>query len=254
MLNKAQTFLTELGLKENEAKVYIACLQKPLGMLVHEVVSMTDLKRSTVDLILLRLRKQRYITRYKQGARWVYCAEDPSKIAHSVEDKITEFKDFIPSLLGVIGHGGVPNIKFYEGRDAVESIYNDILLTSKRLMGQDYEIAVISSGSDLISLLPNHYPQFVKKRIKAGIPTRILAPSNEISKTLYRCSEPQLRKSRFFNNGEFSFRIEINIFADKVAFINFTEPSVIGIIIENATIADSMKAIFNMLWKGNPET
>lgn len=251
MLEKAKRYLVDLGLKENESQVYLACLQKPMGLFVHEIVNITSLKRSTIDLVLNRMISQNFISRYKQGARWVYCAESPDKISYSAQVKIEEFTNFIPALLNLVDQGHTPHVRFYEGSKGVESIYEDILLTNKAIMKQGHELLIISSGKDLIRLLPNHYKQFVQKRIRNGIPIRVLAPNNPVSQKLYKTSQAQLRTTCFFDEQAYPFKTEIDIYGNKIALINFTEPGIMGTVIESAAIASSMQSVFNMLWVGN---
>ncbi len=248
MLKKAQRHLIDLGLKENEAEIYLACLQKPMGLFVHEIVNITGIKRSTIDIVLQRLIKHNFASRHKEGARWVYCAESPDKISYSVQNKIEDFNDFIPSLLNLMDQGHGTNVRFYDGMQGVERIFDDILLTNKRLINKDHELFIMSSGKDLISLLPNHYKQFVQKRIRNGIPARVLAPDNKVCHRLYKASKIQLRTTKFFNEDIYPFKTEIDIYGDKVAMINFTEPGIMGTVIENRAIASSMVSVFNMLW------
>lgn len=248
MLSKAKEQLKGLGLKENEASIYLACLQKPMGLFVHEITNMTGIKRSTVDLILIRLQKQSFVSRHKQGARWIYCAESPDKISFSVQEKVNDFNNLIPVLLSITDHGSVPSVRFYEGVTGVERIFDDVLLNSKRLIQKDHELLIMSSGKDLIELFPNHYKKFVQKRIRSGVQARVLAPDGSVSQRLYKTSKPQLRKTCFFDAKLYPFKTEIDIYGDKVALINFAEPDIMGTVIESRAIASSMRSVFDMLW------
>jgi sugar-specific transcriptional regulator TrmB len=248
MIKQSLKHLVELGLQKNEAQVYLACLQRPLGLFVHQIQTVTEIKRSTIDLLLQRLRKMGYISRYRHGKRWAYCAESPERISLSMKEKLTAFNEFIPSLLSKLQDQKSSYVHFYEGVDGIEQIFDDILLTCHRLPVPDNELFIISSGKDLITLLPDHYKQFIRKRIRNGIPAKILAPDNLHSHKLYPESKAQLRQTRFFNEKEFPFQIEIDIYGNKVALINFSSLQTIGTVIENEAIALSMRSIFQMLW------
>lgn len=194
------------------------------------------------------MRKKNFISRYKQGLRWVYCAEHPDKITHDIEESLKEFANIIPALFKTVELGHTPNVRFYEGIKGVQNIYNDILITNKRLMKRDHELCIISSGRDLIKLLPNHSRDFVKKRIRNGIPVRMIAPQNIISEKIYPTSKTQLRQTVFFDEEKYPFQTEFNIYGDKIALINFSEPGVMGTVIDSPMISLSMRSLFNMLW------
>ena len=247
MFNAAKRHLTNLGLRENEALVYLACLQYPTGTSVHELVSATNIKRSSVDLILDRLRKRGFIQRHKEGKRWFYRAETPENIVFSIEERTQDFKQFLPVFMQSMTSGAMPSVRFYEGLEGVNQVFDDILL-STRLSKSNNELLTISSGKDLIKLIPGHQLQFVKKRIREQIPLRILAPESEFTRKLFVENERALRSSRFFDEKQFNFKMEIDIYADKVALLTFSEPRVMGTVIENKEIADSMRSIFELIW------
>ncbi len=247
-MKKAKNYLIDLGLKENDADVYLSCLQKPMGLYVHEIASVTDIKRSSIDLILSRLRKQGYITRHKQGARWIYCAEPLEKLSHKIEEKVKDFKTFIPSFLELLDNSNTPNVRFYEGEKGISSIFDDVLMTCGRLDSTNNELLIISSGRDLIKLLPDHQNRFIQKRIRKGIPVKILAPENNITQRLYSTSKRHIRQTKFFSEAYYPFQIEIDIYGDKVAMISFSDPGIMGTVIENKAIANSLRSLFRMLW------
>lgn len=248
MIKDAHKYLTELGLKENDSQVYLACFQRPMGLFVHEIVELTDLKRSTIDLILQRLRKKGFISRHKQGARWVYCAESPEKISHSIHNKLNAFDEFIPGLFSMIENSALPNVRFYEGKQGIESVFDDILLNCKRANNKDHELLTISSGKDIIQLLPDHHKKFIQKRVRHSITTRMLAPNNKTSQAVYKSDPRHLRQTHFFDEQQYSFTNEIDIYAHKVALMNFAEPGIMATVIESKSIAESMRALFDMLW------
>lgn len=248
MLDHALKYFVDLGLKDNEAQIYLTCLKKPTGLLVHEIVSETDIKRSTIDLILVRLIDKGLITRHKEGARWVFCAQSPEHLAHGLDQKLSDFKKFIPFLMSEFEDGLMPSVRFYEGNKGVDAIYQDILLECGRAAPPENRVLTISSGKDLIKILPDHHKNFIQKRIRKGISTKVLGPDNKISQTIYVENKKHLRETRFFNAQSFPFSVEINIYAQKVAFINLSETQKIGVVIHNKRISSSLNSIFQMLW------
>ena len=252
MFNEAIDQLSELGLKKNEAQVYLACLRKPYGIHVHEIADLTDVKRSSIDVILQRLRERGFVIRFKEGQRWLYRAETPEKIAFSFEEKIADFKSFAPYLSQAMSSGPVPNVRFYEGISGVSKVYDDILLATSS-EGSTKGVLTISSGKDLLKLLPGHHKQFIRKRINRQIRVRLLAPDNSLTRKLFASEESSLRHTRYFNEQAHPFKVEVNIYANKIALVNFSDPGIMATVIENNEIAASFRSIFELLWLGSTD-
>lgn len=247
--------LIDLGFKASEADIYMACLRAPYGLFVHQIVEQTKVQRSTVDLILHRLREAQYIARYREGARWVYTAEDPERIVFSFKEKVRGLTQTAEKLKLEMQGFAAPVTKFYEGEKGLKALYDDILITMKTAQSPrdhlENSLCIISSGQDLIKALPKHGKEFTRKRVNNGIYAHILAPDTAISKAAFTSSQNQLRQSRFFNAKSYQFETEVNIYADKVAHISFSEHALVGTVISNAQIARSMRSLFAMLWNNN---
>ena len=61
-----------MSLKQKDTAVYLACLHFKEGLFVHEIVKQTQIKRSTVDVILQRLIDLNFINRVKVGGRYKF--------------------------------------------------------------------------------------------------------------------------------------------------------------------------------------
>jgi len=248
-MKKVIRHLTSLGLKETDAQVYLACLGRAGGLHVHEIVERTGIQRSTVDLILSRLKKQGFVSVHKEGARRVFSAEHPERISFSFEQNLRDFQSFMPQMAALLNDGENACVRFFEGVRGIEAVYDDILLTCQALQASTREILVVSSGKDLLSVLPDHDRNFIRKRIRRGIKTQILAPKDAISQQIFVSGEKALRSTRFFDGTAFPMEIEIDLYADKVAFINLKEPNLSGTILQSPPIARSLRSLFMMMWQ-----
>jgi predicted transcriptional regulator len=245
--------LIELGFKPAEADIYMSCLRAPYGLFVNQIVAQTKVQRSTVDLMLHRLRDAQYIARHKEGARWVYTAEDPERIVFSYQEKVKGLTKAATQLKAEMEGFAAPVTKFYEGEKGVKALYDDMLITMRSSSQPrdrlDNSICIISSGQDLIRALPKHGKEFTRKRINNGIHAHILAPDTAISRAAFKPLEKQLRQTRFFDAASYGFTTEINIYANKVAHISFSEHALVGTVIANPQIAHSMRSLFTMIWE-----
>ncbi len=248
MARDIERYFSDLGMKPEEAKVYLACLKRPNGLFVHEIVRNTNIKRSTTDLILNRLRKCSFVSRHRDGARWVYCAEPPEKISFSFEKKLEGFRTILPLLMKQFHTGALPVVRFFEGNEGLEQLFDDILLTCKALPMEKRELLIISSGYNLLKALPEHEQRFIKKRVKQNISVRILAPNDKITQQIYKTDPMSLRKTKFFDGKTYPFSVEMNIYADKIALLDFSDSGATGTIIQNSEITSSVNSLFRMLW------
>ena len=78
-------------------------------------------------------------------------------------------------------------------------------------------------------------------------------PSDEYIKEHVKANKEELRESILLPEKEFPISNEINIYQNKVAILSFGDEK-IGIIIESQQIADTQRAIFNLLWKSLKKT
>lgn len=109
------------------------------------------------------------------------------------------------------------------------------------------ELLAISSGEDVFEITPEHQKQFINKRIKERIPIRWIAPDEPISRKLDETSAKEFRKIKFFDSKKYQFHIEIDVYANKIALISLSKEHG-GVIIENKSLAESFRSLFNLLW------
>lgn len=246
MPQNVKEILEKLGLKEPEVRVYFACLEHKEGLFVAEITKLTGIKRSTVNLILERLAKKGFITFHLDGSRKLFSAESPEALLFQFEDSLSELRHLIPLLRIAAGKDKKTNIRFFEGREALEKILSDVLITLKMTRGSK-ELLEISSGQDVFEVQPDHRKKFIDKRIRERIPLRWIAPESKLAREIDKTSKQELRKIKYFDSKKYEFQIEIDVYSDKIALIDLGKyPS--GVIVENKLLADSFRSLFNLLW------
>jgi len=247
MLEDVQKILNRIGLKDNEIKVYLTCLKNKQGLFVAEIAKETGIKRSTVNLILERLGGKGFVTYHLDGNRKLFSAESPETLLFHLEEPVTDLRGLIPLLHIASGTDKRTKIRFFEGKEGVEKIYTDTLLTLKINKNPGKELLAISAGEDVFEVMPEHQKKFINKRIKERIPIRWIAPEGKVSRELDETSSKEFRKMKFFDSKKYKFHIEIDVYADKIAIIGLGG-DVGGVIIENKSLAESFRSLFNLLW------
>ena len=130
-----------------------------------------------------------------------------------------------------------PGIKFFEGVNGMEEIYNEILKEGKdfHLIRTAYEPTYNNKIAPIVE-------EFIKRRTEKNIKVIAIIPSdvNDPKK------DARWLMQRFnVDKRKYTAPVEIDIFGDKVAILSFGE-ELVGIIIESKQIAQCLKQVFDL--------
>lgn len=236
-----KNILQEYGLNEKEAKVYLSALElgKATGF---QIYKKTNLKKPTAYYILDELRRKHLVNLTSNGKKKYFVAENPEKIKKVLQEKIAAFDEILPQLRSIYNSPNTkPKLRFYEGKDGLEEVYNDTLRYKSEILAFASEGIVKTLGKD-------YTDSYIARRVKNNIPLRGIVPSTEIFEKSYLHSNiAQFRSVKMIGTKKYNFPIEINIYANKVALMSFRDE--IGIIIESDEITKMMKMMFEFFWK-----
>ncbi len=247
--------LKKLGLSEKEINVYLALLEYGAGS-VRKIAEISGINRGTTYDILKDLQKIGLVSFYHKDTKQKFVAENPEKILKVLNDKQEELQEtkkqvaeIIPELKALQEkEGNKPVTKFYEGKEGIKFILDDILeaMASTSLPQQDPALSdsqyYVYSAASVRDDVYNAYPDFTKKRIKNNIKVKTISLSK--GGDTYGLDERKWLKT------EQDSPTYIIIYANKCAFIsrdNSNNP--VGVIIENKMIYETEKLIFMNLWE-----
>ena len=109
--------LQQLGLTENQAKVYISCLQLGVDTVLN-IAKIAELKRPTVYLILDELENLGLVSKTKKASKSLFKAETPEKLVTDLKIKTETANNLLPSLKAIYNlDPEKPNIKIADGVD-----------------------------------------------------------------------------------------------------------------------------------------
>lgn len=253
MYQDAFDALAKIGLKRDEARIYLACLRNKSGLFTHEITRLSGVKRSTVDLIVRRLLARNFLGSFRDGRRRKFVAEPPERILFAFQSGLDDFRGILPALMRLGADSEQTRVTFYEGAKGVRAIYDDVILTLKPLPEKERINYCVSSGRDVERIQPRFQKQFIDRRIRQRIAVRMIAVRNASGHT-WPSSKKDLRVTKMFDGKKYPFSIELNVYDDKVFLISAHKP-VGGIIIQNRVIAHSLRSFFNLIWDllGPPE-
>jgi hypothetical protein len=138
---------------------------------------------------------------------------------------------------------GKPGVVFYEGKEGARRVYNDTIVNNK-----SKQVMVLRSHLDSTTLGHDFFTEYVTKRVKHEVHTRIISPAKQ--DTSSKAPDSELQKTRRYMP-DLKIPAEIDIYDDKVAIIAFDEP-LIATIIEKKAVADTMRTLFTHLWDSLP--
>ncbi len=243
--------LKRLGLKDKEAAVYLACLE--LGPSpVQQISRKANVVRATTYVVLDVLAERGLVAQYKEGKKTLFSAEPPRQLLRLIEkqeevlrEKKHDLEQLLPELQMIVkSTQDRPYVRYYAGKEGLRAIRSEIIMycqpgdTIYNFTPTDHVYAVFSEPDDTF------VKQRSAKRIKAL--------------TLFSAKNPNLRAQllrehsqdrRYVPADKFPSSSGLTVFRDRVAIGSFSG-HLGGVIIENNSIAETMKHLFMMAWDG----
>ncbi|MFH0739869.1 MAG: helix-turn-helix domain-containing protein [bacterium] len=242
MLDK---IIENFNLEEKEAKVYLAGLE--LGKVrVSEIAKKAGLNRITTYEILKRLKKKGLANSAVYNDTLVFQVITPEKFIEKMESRLALSRILLPQLM-LFGNNekSRPKIEFYDGTEGIKSIYEDTLFCKEKII---YNIAHPENLLNTIS--EEFFGNYVKKRIKKKIRVKVLLTNTRGNEKYEKEGVQVMRETKTFNYEKYPISNEIIIYDNKIALLSFH--SKIGVIVEDAELAMSMKSIWNFIWDSLP--
>lgn len=241
-----KTFLSSIDLSEKETSVYLVLLSMGKGT-VSTIARRAGLNRTTGYDILDSLVAKRLISISGKEPKQEYIAESPDAIvellkqrAEDIREQLERAETILPELKSMHNVSGRPQVRFYEGKEGLQQVYEDTLTSHE-------PIRAYAEVGNIHATLPHYFPLYYKRRAKKGIPIRAIFPATQASIDLTAFNVGELRETALVPSDEYNFSPEINIYDNKVMIASWREQ--LGITIESAEIADAMKKIFELAWK-----
>jgi sugar-specific transcriptional regulator TrmB len=241
--NMYEKALTKAGLDEKQAKVYLACLE--LGdSKAPEIARHAEIKRTTTYGILDELITMGLVRYVSKGTSKVFKAQDPKTILSLLEDRKQKISQVLPELSDMFfTHHIRPKIHFFEGKEGLKKIYEDILECSSKKVQQIVKV------KDHIEVLGDKFIQeYIKKRVARGITAYDLHPKSGDIYTNERGTEnAKLKRYVRYLPPTVFYAAMIMIYDNKVAMVSTKEEN-FGFIIESKQFSGTLRAYFEFMW------
>ena len=244
--------LTHLGLKDEEASVYLASLE--LGPSpVQNIARKAKVVRATTYVILEALMKMGLVTKYKEGKKTLFSAEPPRQLTRLLEKeqdalkvKQDELDELLPELQVLMKtSGNRPSVRYFEGKEGLHAMRQEIVMHTKS-GGTVYNF---TPADYLVAVFPDREDSYFKQRVAKRVYGRtIFTTKSQTLKERWFSEHMDLYSERRFVDPErFPSTGGMTIFEDRVAIGAFTG-KLMGVVIESPVMADMMRALFDLAW------
>lgn len=233
--------LKSLGLNEKAAKIYLAALSSGLST-VKEIATKAGLKRPTVYLYIEELIKDGLIERVLIGSKERYQAVEPTSLEKRLEHNLRQIREVLPELELLRSAGqSRPSIKILEGERGLNELYEEMRTADSLLFWSDL--------SAWEKKFPNAFTKLSNAIQSKKIQTREILPDTKeakLSSKRYAITAGNYYSSRIASG---PIHNDNAIYNNVVALFRIHEYNLFVVRIEDASIAATMRTLFNMAWK-----
>ena len=245
-MSNLETEVKKLGLSGKEAKVYLAILE--LGQApAAEIAAHGGVNRATTYVILEELRHKGLISSFEKGKKTVFAAEPPERLfslfemeKRRLEENFLGLKKILPDLEKLYEiRGERPKVRFFEGKNGIVSIREDVLKTKTKYF---YQIVPLDESYRFFPPQPSDHREAMAKKL-----SKILRKTIYTTKkgAIFPEKSGRLDFNKYLPNKKFT--TEIVIYGRKVALIAHKNKP-IGVIIEDEAVSSTAKVIFELVW------
>lgn len=241
-----KTVLTELGLTETEARVYMAMLE--LGATsVQNIAKKADISRTAAYDIIAALQEKGLASTFNKGKKKYFAAEEPDQLQRYFRSRVEDMKSQMSALRSLLPEmrlmqvGDRPRVRYYTGVEGLRALYRDIASVRVKEIFEFVDMDQTFDALDEETLL--------KLRASADI-------ANIEAKVLHRgeVRHPRPKSEyRLMSESMGVFDGIVWIYSNRVAFINLLGDFE-AVILESTVFADSMRAMFLSAWNCSKPT
>ena len=244
---KFLSVLKDLGLSENEAKVYLATLSLGQSTIL-KIARASEIKRTTVYSVIKSLLTQGLMRIEVRGFKKKFVAESPEKLESIVDARREKLKHTLPEFLALYNvKGGESFIKYYEGLEAVKSLYENLL----RDIRPHENYMVVTDQKRWLALDPEYFLRFTERRAKLPIDIRLLMQDSGTARDHKEKEKNFNEHIKLLPKGT-SLTTNLVVTPRRV-IIHQLVPPILAIVIENQSVIQMQQELFEIIWRSMPD-
>lgn len=234
--------LMQTGLSEVQAKIYLYLIRHGQSTTA-EIATGVDENRTTVYSAAEKLEKLEIIIQRDKGKVVAYVPNHPSVLESIAEKRLRKvarqtrnLESNLPSLINYFNeHQSTPGAVTFYGQEGVQMIWDKVIATKEPYY---FVRSRYDESADKEAL-----EKFKDARVAAKIPSQNITPSEFVNDSNSTMKEKYILDRTLLPPDEYDSPVEIDIFGDNVAFINFNKNGM-STLIESPEIADAMRQMF----------
>jgi len=243
--------LQKIGFTQKETHVYLAMLELGLAS-VQDIAQKAGVNRATTYVMIDLLTKKGLVHTVTRGKKRYFAAEEPKRLLQILEERKSSVQKQLDMIESVIPElearfnisGQKPIVRFFEGKEGVKAIHEDILKT--KAVGLLYECVPVD---DMVKVFPSMSDDY-REKLKAK-----MAATGMVRRTIYSSVNTAIEdmaqapsEYRCIPADSFPFTTEIAVYGDnKVAMISY-KGSLTGVLIESTEMHQTFKTMFDLMW------
>lgn len=246
-MDKDENILIQAGLSEEQALIYDTLIEKG-HMKASFISKWTGIKRGLTYKVLEQLEIMGLVEKKGgDGTVATFYPQHPSLLMHTLEGREKELalaKEMLKFSLGSLASKynlitGKPSVQFFEGKTAIEKVTGDYPADGEGII-QVIDIELANKT------LTQEVKKYLDERIKRKINKKMIVPNSTVN--LEYISKKEDYTEYKYNNHLKELGISVQAYENKVSILDIKKENVIGLIIEDRVIADSIKSVLNALW------
>ena len=239
--------LTDLGLSTNSAEIYLASLSLGPSSILF-LARETGIKRTTIYSIVDDLIRKGLMRIEVRGFKKFFAAENPERLEHMLELRQKQIGKFLPELQALYNlKKGESIIKYYDGPEAVKSVYEEIL----REIQPHEEYLSVGNPTQWFPLDARYLENFMERRAELSrglnFTIRLLLKESEKAFDLKKYEKNYNEKIKILPK-DVSFSSNLIILQRKIVIHQLTAP-IKAIVVENESTAQLQRELFNIIWR-----
>lgn len=235
--------LRALGFTDSEAKTYLTSIETGPSS-VQDLARKARISRVTAYAAIEELMRSGLMSTMQRGKKQLYQSESPERLravaqerARSMQALAAEIDDAVTDLK-LVQRGEKPIVKMFEGKEALKAIQDDLLASGVKALDEMY------NGDDIFAMYPPEELQ----------PAKIeLGKRKTFARTIVQTTQPVISTHALnpvlqLPTDAPEFHGDILVYGNKVALTSLRGKQ-ISVLIESADIAQTMRAMYEMLWR-----
>jgi sugar-specific transcriptional regulator TrmB len=247
MDSKLLSIIQKLNLDEHEARVYLATLELGGGKAA-DIADRAQIERTNTYYILKQLSIKGLISLSKQNGVRIFSAVSPKQILYRKEQDLVQFKKALPLLATLEkSNPAKPVVSYFENKRGMAAVLQDIIETMKVIPIENREVLSVLSPDTAFDLLKEAELDAMRRCKEEQIRFRWMAPDTVYAKKFLKVAKEFYYDIRLVPQESYSFKTELDIYANKIAILGVSG-SPVGIIIEHKEIAQTHRELFELAW------